>query len=627
MKVNKSKIEVLIIVNNLSETSFLSLKRMTNSKSYLFLALDPSSQILLKEKKENYLTSRDFFDSKIDKDIIIDSQNILKHYESGINLIKVNDIKDCFKNFINFNLLYKVREWLLIHQMVKKIYMQEIIYNGSDDFISSILCKWCFDKKIKLHYFKKKYKILNLIKYKNFFLNVFDIITFELLLLTYRFFFKNKNKNQIFITGIEYNLFEVINRTKEFTNNFLPVYLTSSTSFFYKNKRSFFCGHFFSFRRVLALTTPKYKKDAECFRNTIDEATLLFKKIEKKFDDDKYLYSELNKFMSVFLKNNCFDLFRSYIGLRKIFDNNNNNLLAIAQHALGFNGLVGEMSNKNNMSSLLISHGSFVRQTNEYSELAWSENSKLLINARFTFSAMQTPLAYDYFINQKIKKTKPIITGPMIFGLKHSSHLEASKTRDIIFKENSSKFIFLHAATPKQSDSLRPIIYETIDDYISNLIDIINAVNQNKNIFLAIRFRETQDLSLDLLRKFLPDNNCYKIYMDGKFSDYLSNSDFLISYSSTTIEEALINRKPVLLYNPKGHYFHIRGQLLDENKFPIALSTVYNVKSKKKLAFIINWLRSNHIKKKQKLNWDQYSFDDNQINSYQEMVEEKFKFK
>ena len=85
------------------------------------------------------------------------------------------------------------------------------------------------------------------------------------------------------------------------------------------------------------------------------------------------------------------------------------------------------------------------------------------------------------------------------------------------------------------------------------------------------------------------------------------------------------NKKPVLLYNPKGHYFHINGQLLGENKFPKILSTVYNVKSRRKLVLVIDWLRYNHGKKKQKLNWDQYYFDKNKVNSYQEIIEKRFK--
>ena len=624
MKKNNKKNDVLIIVSQLVESSFLLIKKMTFGKSCLFLALDPESQLFLKKKHKNYITSIDFFDAKTDKSILLYSQKILKKYENGINLIKVDGIHDCFKNYINYHLRFKIREWLIIHQMIKKIDTKEIIYGGSDKFIFSILLKWSYGKKIILRSVTKIFEISIIAKYKTKLLNFLHIIIFEILLLIYRLFFKNQNQNQMFVASPEYNLLDVVNKTKDFTENFLPVYLISSMSFFYKNKSSFLKGKFFSFRRVFGLITPKYKKDLLLFNNKIDNAILLFKEIDISFEDEKYLYSELNKFMCFFLKNNCFDLFRSYIGLKKIFENNTNNIFLIAQHALGFHGLVGELSNVKNMPSMLITHGSHIKQNNKYSKLCWDESNKHMINAKFSFSAMQTPLAYDYFINEKNKKAKSLITGPMIFGLKHNSLSGHVMTRKEMFKENAKKFIFLHAGTPKEFNYYRPIIYETLDEYVSNLEDIINAIKINKNIFLAIRFRETKYLSLNILKQLLPKDNCYQIYTEGSFSQYLAYSDFLISYSSTTIEEALINKKPVLLYNPKGHYFHIKGIILHNKKYPKRIKTVYNIKSKNDLIWGLNWLMTNHLKKQKFLNWDQYSFDKNKTNSYYKIIQKYF---
>ena len=628
MITDKKKNDTLIIASNLTEASFLLLEKMINGKSYLFLAIDPTSQILLKTKDKKYLTSRDFFDSKTDKVIISESYKILKKYENGINLIQADGIDDCFKNYINFNFILKIREWVLIHEMIKEINIKEIIYSGSDNFIFSILLRWTYSRKISLRSIKNLSQKTILKRYKRKVFNFFRIIIFELLLLIYKLFFNNQNKNKIFITGTEYNLAAVINKTKDFTKDFLPVYLTSSTSYLFKNKSNFFKGNFFSFQRVFGFISPKYKKDFILFKAKIDKAMLLFEEMETKSDNKKYLYAELNNFIYHFLKYNCLDLFRSYIGLKKIFENNTSNIFVIAQHALGFNGLVGEMSNNQEISSMLITHGSHVKQSEKYTMLGWDEINKTLINAKFTFSAMQTPLAYNYFMSLKNKKAKPIITGPMIFGLQDTLYPNTFVSRDIMFKENSRKFIFLHAGTPKQWNAFRPVIYESIDDYITNLIDVINVVKKNKKIFLAIRYRPIKDLSLSLLKQFLPEADCYKIYTDGIFYDYLQNSDFLISYSSTTIEEALMNKKPVLLYNPKGHYFHISGQVLDKNKYPKTINTVYNLNSKNNLSWSLDWLISNHKNKNKNkvLNWDQYSFNKNETNSYQRIIEKKFKF-
>ena len=109
MKNENKKIDVLIIASQLTESNFLLLKKIIFKKSFLFLALDPESQILLKKKHENYITSKDIFNAKTDQSILLNSQNILKKYENGINLIKIDGINDCFKNYINFHLLFKIR--------------------------------------------------------------------------------------------------------------------------------------------------------------------------------------------------------------------------------------------------------------------------------------------------------------------------------------------------------------------------------------------------------------------------------------------------------------------------------------------------------------------------------------
>ena len=53
------------------------------------------------------------------------------------------------------------------------------------------------------------------------------------------------------------------------------------------------------------------------------------------------------------------------------------------------------------------------------------------------------------------------------------------------------------------------------------------------------------------------------IVTGGDFIEDLNNSDLLVSYSSTTIEEALNLRKPVLLYGGSNDYTHISKKFQD----------------------------------------------------------------
>ena len=128
-----------------------------------------------------------------------------------------------------------------------------------------------------------------------------------------------------------------------------------------------------------------------------------------------------------------------------------------------------------------------------------------------------------------------------------------SPSRKQLYGEFFNKKILLYASTPKFMGSLRPLIYETEDEYIKNLIIFINSMSNRQDIHLAIRHRERENLNCNDLLKILPKSNNYKIYPDGKFENYLLESDLLISYSSTTIEQALF-------YNKK-YYFGITWEI------------------------------------------------------------------
>ena len=59
--------------------------------------------------------------------------------------------------------------------------------------------------------------------------------------------------------------------------------------------------------------------------------------------------------------------------------------------------------------------------------------------------------------------------------------------------------------------------------------------------------------------KNLPKN--VEIVTNTPFKQTLSKADLLISFSSTTIEEALVNKIPVALYGGKGRYCHIESSI------------------------------------------------------------------
>lgn len=616
------KVDALILVKNISFADLIKLNKNKDKKDLLIVALDPKSQAFLKNKNISFVTSELFLDPRAHKEILIESERILEEYHPIVKLLKFGDIHECIHNYINYNLLFKIREMLVIRSIINKIRMKEIVVIGLSDFLSKILIKWSYKENIKiLTYSVVKYRY-NFIK--QIILKLTNLLFFEYKLMIYKFIFKNLNKNQLFLTSEDRKLSTVVNKVQNSKKKFGTIYLSSNSSFFFKNFLTPFSGEVIVFKRTYSFITKKYKADYLIFKKQISKAETFLKNKNKLKHQDFNFHKFLNVYLQKFILNECYDLFRSYIGLKRLLKKNKKNNLLLSQHALGFNGLAGEMAILKNFPSLLITHGSHVKQINKYSKLAWDHTNKILINAKFTYTAIQTKIAYEYFCNEHDKRTKPLITGPLIYGIKNK--ISTSKNlRQSLFKHNSKKFIILHAGTPKDWNFFRPVNYETTDEYISNLIEIIKAIKSNKNIFLAIRIRESKNLTLSTLKTLLPKFNNYGIYDKGNFMDYLHCSDLLMSYSSTTIEEALMNKKPVALFNPKGDYFHLKGTLLKKDKKNISINHIYNIKNRNDLEWSLNWLQKNHYMSDNSLDWKKYSFDTKKNNQFEDLIQEAFK--
>ncbi len=120
----------------------------------------------------------------------------------------------------------------------------------------------------------------------------------------------------------------------------------------------------------------------------------------------------------------------------------------------------------------------------------------------------------------------------------------------------------LHAGTYKKLIGFRPWIYETSNEYVDGLARLIRAVDKLGNAYLVIRFRPMAECSLGTLQQLLPLSDCYEIKSDGAFLDDLAEADLLVSYASTTIEEALDARRPVLLWGGSPRCRHLPAQTL-----------------------------------------------------------------
>ena len=232
----------------------------------------------------------------------------------------------------------------------------------------------------------------------------------------------------------------------------------------------------------------------------------------------------------------------------------------ISQHSLDKASVVALIFSKTDIPSILISHGSFVLNSNLLARQEWKYISNIQLEGPFTYSLIQSPAAKRFHKIENLK-VKDVESFPFILWNYKKKNIQ--KNRQKLFSKFKDKIILLYASTPKYLDYLRPYIYETEDEYINNLKTLINVISNREDIHLAIRHRDTNQLNSKDLLSILPKNNNTQIYSDGNFEDYLISCDILISYSSTTIEQALFASKKVLLWDSVGKYNHFNNDTLN----------------------------------------------------------------
>lgn len=239
--------------------------------------------------------------------------------------------------------------------------------------------------------------------------------------------------------------------------------------------------------------------------------------------------------------------------------------------------MIGEMCRSKNIPAVFISHGSNVPPKTECEAIEWGEHGKSFLNSPFSCFALQTPIAEQYL---DVYKTggKRIRTGPLIWGLPVGDvNREAMLKKMFNGKYAHSKTkVVVHAGTPKQSYGLRLYVYETPDEYIQGIADLAKVVQEMDDTVLIVKFRPRKETSAEELKALVPFSDKVVLSVDEPFSDILGIADVLVSFSSTTIEESLQNKIPVLLYGGRGRYQHIPAYKIHQGS-PVALSAVYHV--------------------------------------------------
>ena len=260
-------------------------------------------------------------------------------------------------------------------------------------------------------------------------------------------------------------------------------------------------------------------------------------------------------------------------------------IVLIAHETRWLNSAVlAETAKKNNVKVKLMSHGSHTFGSEKVNIFEQKENARgLLFSPLADETFIQSPIAEisakRFMPELKRKRLQPIMWG----GVSKLGNLN-----------KKIKFIILHASSYKPIVAPRPWIYETSNEFVFGLQQFVNAVKKIDNVELIIRIRSTLECDVSSLDKLLPVSDNCRIKSDGSFQDDLNAADLLVSFSSTTIEEALYARKPVALFGGSDRYRHLPGS----NTYPDTSkrSAVYHL-TKYNMAKMIPAIATAHFNK------------------------------
>lgn len=245
---------------------------------------------------------------------------------------------------------------------------------------------------------------------------------------------------------------------------------------------------------------------------------------------------------------------------------------------VGSSGVLAEVANSNNIPSILLSHGTHTTHSSAISNYEHQDLARgLLFSPLANETIAQSPSAAE-FCELNYPELKWRKTNPLMWAYKKLDN----PPKDGIFR-------ILYTGT---CNSFRHWIWETPDEYISGLIDFIKKTAHIRNLRIIIKYRTRPELDPSSLRKLLPDYEHYEVKSSGLFLDELCSANLLVSYVSTTIEEALYSRRPVLLWGHSLRYQHLKAS----SELPTSKkrSAVYMPREKSDLAPMVQAIMKSH---------------------------------
>ncbi len=255
----------------------------------------------------------------------------------------------------------------------------------------------------------------------------------------------------------------------------------------------------------------------------------------------------------------------------------------------GVNSFLIEYAKKNKISCYLIPHGTISHSENNYGKIYNNIISSELVSED-CINCSQTKIAEEFFNSRN--GLKVLRTGNLIF----------SKAN----KANSKKNI-LYAVTNRDFTNMLPYGIESFFEYHSNL-KFLNDLSDTIKLKIIVKLHP----GISHLKDSLQIEFKNLKFSNEKLKKVLSDTFITISFSSTVIEDALVSKQPVILFDQWKRYKHCKSELnpLKSN------AAVYYVNDADNLLLTIKTIKNLN----NKIDYKKYLFEGNVSKNFKKII-------
>ncbi len=572
------KIVILEFIDEFKQFLKFTQKNNYKPEDFCIIAIEPRLQAYIKNCGLKYKTTLGYFNNDSHKKILVETEKIMKYIRENFHFEDNNKLHNCYESDFTLYFRFYLNHLFKILEVLENVYKEdrtcEIFASIQAGFM--VDCPMITDQERYLGHLAKSFAETKNLKFVNFVKNKSynesgnkSKIRFKIpeKFITRMFLLFLVNKKVIIVPrrGREFKrlVHSICLRDRktiflgiDYTESFFKVIIyniLAFTKFIFKIKSY----QYYALNLSFIHKENNIKDEAKKLMKCIDTIMCTENKNLYTYNGVNY-YNLVKKKVDAGLKKHMTHILSQSYNIEYIFKKLNK-VVIISYYSHGVMAIVSEFSRKTGKKSLFISHGSHPTPINYYHEIELSNLCRSFMLSDYTHIALCTPVqeAHLHYFKKKYEwvRNSEIKTGNIVF-----SDLKGSKK--ISYKNNlgfsPEEIIITYAVTTKARQGERYYFLETLDEFFASLSDIVKSIDKIKNIKLIVRIHPGFYLSDKEIKTLLPVSDKFIIHRKGSFPEVLAATDILISYSSTCIDEALINKIPVILYDKWKRYNHFQ---------------------------------------------------------------------